>query len=78
MFIPACWNRVPFFDRAADQLPALFCGHMSLLFHVVYALRKRLILDNLLDLGRIIVRAEVMDPCRLVDIFAERIESSKV
>ena len=33
-------------DRAADQLPALFCGQMSLLFHVVYALRKRLILEN--------------------------------
>ena len=40
---------------------------MSLLFHVVYALRKRLILDNLLDPRRIIVRTEVMYPCRLVD-----------
>ncbi len=71
MFIPACRDRVPFFDRAADQLPALFCGQMSLLFHVVYALRKRLILDNLLDPGRIILRAEVMYPCCLVDTFAE-------
>mgnify|MGYP005611435453 CR=1 FL=1 len=78
MFISACRDQVPFFDGASDHLPALLRRQVSLLLHFVYALRQRLILDNLLDLGRIIVRAEVMDPCRLVVIFAGRIESSKV
>ena len=71
MFIPACRDRVPFFDRAADQLPALFCGQMSLLLHVSVALRQRLTVANLLEPVRTILGALAMYPCCLVDTFAE-------